>query len=259
VETARHIEALRREGELLASAAAATELDAPVPTTPGWNVRDLLRHIGDVHRWARGHVAEERMLPIGKEDLPAIAGPLPPDDHLIEWFRQGHAALVETLSNADPDLQCWSFLPAPSPLAFWARRQAHETGMHRVDGESPSGRITPFAPDVAADGIDELLLGFFGGDGLSRPDGPAASGQSPPALAVHATDVERRWLARLGAGSIALEDQDVPADCTIRGRASDLFLLLWNRRRAEGMDVTGDRSVLEAWRGTAQIHWSRAR
>ena len=33
-------------------------------------------------------------------------------------------------------MRCFAFLPAPSPLAFWARRQAHETGIHRADVES---------------------------------------------------------------------------------------------------------------------------
>jgi hypothetical protein len=28
--------------------------DAPVPTCPGWTVRDLLAHQGMVHRWASG-------------------------------------------------------------------------------------------------------------------------------------------------------------------------------------------------------------
>jgi hypothetical protein len=39
----------------------------------------------------------------------------------------------------------------------------------------------------------------------------------------------------------------------VRGPASDLFLLLWNRRGSEGLDVVGDASTLELWRSLAKI------
>jgi uncharacterized protein (TIGR03083 family) len=247
-----HIAELRKQGELLAAAAEGADPDAAIPTTPEWRMRDLLRHMGDVHRWARGHVAEGRMLPIGPDDLPAVAGPLPDDAHLLEWFREGHALLVHALETADPDLQCWSFLPAPSPLAFWARRQAHETGIHRADAESPSGRITPFAADTAVDGIEELLFGFFGRPN-DEPD------PRPRTLHVHATDLEGEWLIDIGAKGLEPRRGHEPADTTVRGSASDLFLLLWNRRSSEGLDVAGDASLLTVWKENAQIEWSRAR
>jgi uncharacterized protein (TIGR03083 family) len=85
------------------------------------------------------------------DGLDQVVPAQPEDDVLVEWFVAGHAALVQALRDADPDLACWTFLPAPSPLAFWARRQAHETGIHRVDAESPADSITPFPPAFAAD------------------------------------------------------------------------------------------------------------
>ena len=48
-------------------------------------------------------------------------------------------------------------------------------------------------------------------------------------------------------------------DCEVHGTASDLHLLLWNRRGADGLDVQGDASLLTHWRDTVQIRWSRAR
>src|SRR5579859_3729716 len=138
------ITALQREGELLAAAAATQVPDTPIPTCPGWTMRDLVRHTGGVHRWATAHVVDRLLHPIDGLD-PVV--PVQPDDAvLVEWFVAGHAALVQALRTADPDLVCWTFLPAPSPLAFWARRQAHETAIHRVDAESPGDCITPFPP-----------------------------------------------------------------------------------------------------------------
>ena len=61
------------------------------------------------------------------------------DPELLAWFRAGHASLAETLTEADPALVCATFMAAPSPLAFWARRQAHETAIHRADAEIAAG------------------------------------------------------------------------------------------------------------------------
>jgi uncharacterized protein (TIGR03083 family) len=251
VEVAEHIAALRREAERLASAASRADLDAAIPTCPGWRVRDLLRHMGEVHRWASAHVTERRMEPIAAVDT--VAGPLPQDAGLLDWFREGHARLVRSLETADPDVQCWTFLPAPSPLAFWARRQAHETGIHRADAESPSGAITPFEPAFAVDGVDELLRAF-----LSRP-GDEVTEDSTPTLHLHAADRDGEWLVRLGQGRMEVRREHGPADCTVIGSASDLQLLVWNRRAPQGLDVQGDASILAFWRETVQVHWSRPR
>ncbi|MFJ7770051.1 maleylpyruvate isomerase N-terminal domain-containing protein [Streptomyces sp. NPDC097107] len=64
METATFVEILDREGVLLASAAEAAGVDAKVPTCPGWQVRDLLRHTGMVHRWAAEIVAEGHAGPV---------------------------------------------------------------------------------------------------------------------------------------------------------------------------------------------------
>src|SRR5262245_14048839 len=129
-----YVGALRSQGELLADAAQRAGLAAAVPSCPGWTVRDLLRHTGYVHRWATGFVAEGLTRPVGASEE-EILGRGPADAELPFWFREGHAALVRALGAAAPGLNCWAFLPAPSPLAFWARRQAHETAIHRVDAE----------------------------------------------------------------------------------------------------------------------------
>jgi hypothetical protein len=58
MEIAEHVNALRREGEWLADAAGRAGLDAPVPPCAPWQVKDLLRHTGYVHRWAARHINE---------------------------------------------------------------------------------------------------------------------------------------------------------------------------------------------------------
>lgn len=246
MEISEHIAALRDEGELLAEAAAAAGPDAPIPTCPDWKMRDLVRHIGIVHRWATVHVAEARTERADGVEEEVGAGP--DDADLVDWFRAGHAALVDALESAPPDLECWGFLPAPSPLAFWARRQCHETAIHRVDAQRALGPISPIPSLVAADGIDELLSCF-----ITRRGGRLQSDE-PRTLGVHATDTNDDWLVRIADRVETARGHD-DAECILSGSASDLDMFLWNRRDLDGLHVSGDRALLDLWRGAVTIRW----
>ncbi|MEV0479239.1 maleylpyruvate isomerase family mycothiol-dependent enzyme [Streptomyces sp. NPDC050508] len=246
MDTDAFVETLDREGGLLASAAEAAGVEATVPTCPQWQVRDLLRHTGMVHRWATAYVAEGYTAHHPDGGLPDLDGA-----ELVAWFREGHRALVDTLAAAPPDVECWHFFPAPSPLAFWARRQAHETTVHRVDAESARGGTpTEIAPDFAADGIDELLRGFHG-----RRKSRVRS-EEPRVLRVQATDTDGAvWTVRLSQEPPAAErDGSGDADCELAGPAGQLYLALWNR--APFPSVTGDASLAALWRERSTVTWS---
>jgi hypothetical protein len=45
------------------------------------------------------------------------------------------------------------------------------------------------------------------------------------------------------------------ARCDVTGLARDLYLTLWNRRPADGLQVTGDPGILVAFARTLQITW----
>jgi uncharacterized protein (TIGR03083 family) len=213
-------------------------------------MRDLVGHLSHVHRWATAHVAQRRSEAMDEREEADLFATGPNDAGLIDWFREGHAALVRSLETAAPDLACWSFLPAPSPLAFWARRQAHETAIHRADAQSAAGAITAFPPAFAADGIDELLFGF-----VSRPRGRLRS-DPPRTLYLQSSDTAREWLVRIGPERVEVRGEPGHGDCTVRGPASDLYLLLWNRRPADDLTVQGDAGLLDLWRDLVQIRWS---
>ncbi|MFI8521970.1 maleylpyruvate isomerase family mycothiol-dependent enzyme [Streptomyces sp. NPDC085481] len=244
-----HIDALDAAGKALLVAAAAAGPDAEVVTCPGWRVRDLLRHTTMVHRWATAFVAEglTSYRPDGGET--GLDG-----DALLAYVREGHARLVGALREAPAGLECWTFLPAPSPLAFWARRQAHETTVHRADAESAlaagPGSVDPV---LAADGIDELLRAFHGRD-RSRVRTP-----EPRTLRVRATDTGDVWTVRLSRDAPRTETTaDGPADCELAGSAGRLYLTLWNRLpyEDEALAVTGDASLARLWRENSAVTWS---
>ncbi|MEV7887710.1 maleylpyruvate isomerase family mycothiol-dependent enzyme [Streptomyces sp. NPDC002817] len=238
METAEFVHILDQEGRSLAAAAEQAGTDAKVPTCPEWQVRDLLRHTGAVHRWAAGFVADRHPSPRPLGDLPDLDGAA-----LVAWYREAHGHLVDTLTAADPDIQCWHFLPAPSPLAFWARRQAHETAVHRFDAESArGGSPSGIAPAFAVDGIDELLTGFH-----ARQKSRVRS-ERPRVLRVRATDTEGAvWTVRLSQEPpAARRGAEGDAECEIAGPAGQLYLSLWNRVPFPA--VTGDTALAELWR-----------
>jgi uncharacterized protein (TIGR03083 family) len=257
VQISGHIEALDSCGSRLAAAAEAAGLDAPVPSCPAWRVGDLLRHIGYVHRWAAGYVAGQvtAAVPELTEAEQLSAGP--PGTELLTWYRDGHAALVAALSSADPAMTAWTFLAAPSPLAFWARRQAHETAIHCADAELAAGISPGYPAGFAADGVDEILVAFFGRNAVP-------SSGSDRVLLVAAADTGDDWHVRLapgGQGAVSTGRGRCPggltADCTVTGPASELYLLLWNRLGAGAdVDVSGDPAVLAAWRAGMNLTWS---
>jgi hypothetical protein len=78
-------------------------------------------------------------------------------------------------------------------------------------------------------------------------------------LALRATDLDAHWHVRLtpgDPGGIVVSREDAAAECAVAATASDLYLLLWNRRSSAGLDVEGDRGVLDQWRQQVQINWS---
>ncbi|TQL75287.1 uncharacterized protein (TIGR03083 family) [Stackebrandtia endophytica] len=248
-----HIDALRREGALLAEVADEVGIHAPVPTCPNWTIRDLLWHTGTVHRWARTIVEQRRTEEPAETEMARIAGPIPDDALLVEWYRESHAQLVRTLSNAPPDLACWQFLNAASPLEFWTRRQAHETAIHRVDAESARGdEISPVGEQFASDGIDELVKGFH-----SRKKSRVRSATNR-ILRLRATDepIGRDWYLHISPEPLATTHAPYgTVDCTLSGPVELIYLALWNRCRVDDLTVDGDATLVKLWQETSAVTW----
>lgn len=61
MEVHEHLDFLQREGELLATAATDVDPDTPAATVPDFPLRELVRHIGGIHRWATTTIREARV------------------------------------------------------------------------------------------------------------------------------------------------------------------------------------------------------
>ena len=250
---AQHVDALEVGAGRLAQWATQAGLDAPVPTCPGWTVRDLLAHQGMVHRWATAVVRGDDPASVDDEALEA-QGRDAPDP--VAWLGAGAADLVSALRTASDDLDVMTFLrDAPPPRAFWARRQCHETTVHALDAvAAASGRPLTGADawlddTMAVDGVDELLVGFW----QRRTKGPRS--EQPYTATVSATngptwvlDVRQEHpVTRRLAGGDA-----IPAGVrALSGTAADLYLALWNR----GGEVEDTTDLLTEWRAPGAITW----
>ncbi|MEW1954582.1 maleylpyruvate isomerase family mycothiol-dependent enzyme [Terrabacter sp. NPDC080008] len=243
-------EALGAASTVLRANAMASGLDARVPTCPEWGVRDLVVHLGMVHRWAAGHL---RGAPAPPEAFER-EGHEAPD--LLDWFDVGATGLLQAIVDAPDDLEALVFLrDAPAPRRFWTRRQCHETTVHAVDAlgarlhRTARPEETWIRPAIALDGIDELLVGFVPRRPLTPPPGGAAR------VLVRPDGAAVAWLVSIEADGRATTtrttaDLNEDLDHVLAGSAVELYLRLWNRAAAE---PAGD---LEAWwRRSVSVTW----
>ena len=127
---------------------------------------------------------------------------------------------------------------------------AHESLIHRIDGKLAHDVANVIDADLAVDGIDELL------DTMAPR--AFARGQSGLAGILHleATDSDARWTAKMTPDSIAVTrgpNGARIADVTLRGKASDLLLVLYNRADIDSVDVTGDEELIRSWREQVRL------
>jgi len=213
------------------------DLEAPVPSCPGWSFADLVDHLGGVHQWARHAIVAGT--PDGRPTSAPGARPA-----LAGWYRDAASALISTLRNTDPSAPAWTFGSKPRTASFWSRRQAHETAMHLWDAGLSQGIDLPIEDSMAADGIDEVI-GVF----LPRQ---VRLGRTSPlehalALAVTGPGDPARWVVT-GDGTGPAADRDALAEATITGPADRLLLLLWGRTDLDDprLAVSGDEAAAHA-------------
>lgn len=248
-----HVALIRAAAETLVNVFGSAGPQAPVPTCPQWYTRDLIVHLGIIHRWAAANLRNEPDAAEAIEENHVLA--TVPDADLAEWSRAGVMDLTTTLATVSPDVDVMVFLnDAGRPRDFWARRQAHETTIHAVDGLAAKLGRMPTAIEAgidtatATDGIDELLSGFFtrGRSDLGQ--------QRPVTVSVTPDDVATGWTLRAGTDGTSVARSSGPeADVRFSGTAAQLYLGLWNR----GDEITahGDPALLERWHTVQQVRW----
>jgi hypothetical protein len=249
MEHETYVLAVREETERFLEVLLPVPAHARVPTC-AWSAADLLWHVAEVqHHWAavvrgahgEGVVAPERPAGLGAlRELAATAG----------------TELATALAEAAPQDRAWSWHEDGGTVAWIARRQAHEALVHRVDAELTAGvAVTPPTPELAADGVDEVLHVMV--DGVPPWGTYTADGV---VVRLECSNVPAAWLLRLGrftgtgpeSGTVydldaaAVErvpdpegSSEVEPDLVVRAPAWELDLWLWGRGGTDGFDVRG--------------------
>jgi uncharacterized protein (TIGR03083 family) len=246
VDFPSYLEQIEEQSSALRAAAVSAGPAAAVPTCPEWTVDRLVRHLARVHGWV---VEALRTAP----DADEVPAPRPPQgwDELLSWWDDTRTTLVADLRAAGPDSPVWVFhSEVERTSAFWARRQAHETAIHRLDAEhaaagSARAAALPslvFDADLAADGIDEALM-LMVPRKLAR-ERPDVGGT----VLFHAADAGRAWLVRLEPGALPEVGPagDTDTDASVVGTADAVYRAVWHRPSTA--IVNGDRALVEALR-----------
>jgi hypothetical protein len=260
VDTAGYVEVIEAESGRLRAALRRATRTAVVPTAPEWSVADLTWHVAEV-QWFWGTIVADLLEDV--DDLEELQRPV--DDELPGLVARSGKELVTALRARRPDDRCWSWHEDGGQVAWVARRQAHEALIHRVEAElAAGGPVTDAEPALAADGVDELLVGMLGLPSWTTfaPDGPA--------VAVVTTDTDDAWHVELGRVTGTSPNSgnqvDQEAVCvragrppegevgaTLAGQAWDVDRWLWGRGPADPLRMAGDHGLLHHLRAIAEI------
>jgi len=235
------VAALRHQAGAFRAAVGEADLTATVPSCPEWTVQQLVAHLGKVYDWVRLVLESAGERPGRKEEQPGAGD-------VREWFDHVFGPLMTAIERIEPDAPAWNWAGRPAVAAFWPRRMAHETAVHRWDAQLVGGLAEPIETRLAADGISEVLDTW-----LPAGRGTVSNG-ALGLVRLNATDEGGSWLVRLRPQGITLLDEKTvlegaaEAQTGVAGTASDLMLALWGRIAPSALAVEGDPARFEALR-----------
>ncbi len=234
---------LQQAADSMVAATQAGPLDAIVPACPGWTLRDLVVHVGEVHQWARANITDLERAPRHTTVPPS------PDEDLATWYRRCFDDLAEVLESTDPAAPAWTVQPSNRTAGFWSRRQCHELAMHVVDARQAQNAVTYYEPALAVDGLSEIFDVWL----YRRPAWRVPPVDLAAPVEVSCTDRDARWvLAPTGSaeppeyeafGPTPPATAPAPA-AAIRGEAAELLLMFWGRADPSSVTIDGDAELV---------------
>jgi uncharacterized protein (TIGR03083 family) len=243
MDDSEYLDCLSSDYGHLRDAATAVDLTAPVPGCAGWTMADLVSHVAVVylHKVTVMRTGEwpEQWPP------PALA-----DEAPVPLLERGYGQLTAEFSSREPTAPAPTWYDPDQTVAFWIRRMAQETVIHRIDAEQAAGLpVTAVSTNLAVDGVDEVLRVCLGYGSVSWPDefaqiqgGHLAGQDNQDTITVVAGPAT--WTVRPSPREVLISDgaTDNPR-VTIEAAPDPMLRWLWGRASHDQVRVTGD----QAW------------
>tara|TARA_B100000686_G_scaffold336153_1_gene405705 strand:- start:375 stop:1100 length:726 start_codon:yes stop_codon:yes gene_type:complete len=209
--------------------------NAEVPACPGWNMSDLVSHVGSVYG------AVEQVISLDSTDRPSVPFPTPPDQEVLNWARNNFQNLTHIFSDIAPVHPIWTW-GREQNVGWFVRRMAHETLVHMWDAETSAQEHISVDGDIAMDGINEFI------------DGPLQFSLRPDielfypngSVHLHRTDGDGEWLLQPTTHGLSVRYAHEKGDIAVRGSAMNLLLYLWGRHPQE-IETFGDEVLVAEW------------
>jgi uncharacterized protein (TIGR03083 family) len=189
--------------------------DAPVPTCPGWTLRDLVGHMGQAPRWMAGVVRS------GAAAVPPDPRDAEPPADWRGWLLAGADELRSAVAEAGPGTPVWT-LAGPRPARWWVRRALADLVVHTADAALTVGVPFTVPPARAADVISEGL------DLLAAPGLATFPGTREGTIALRPPTGDG-WLITRAAAGHTWRPGTADTDTELSGTTQDLLLVLMRR------------------------------
>lgn len=204
--------------------------DDPVPACPGWGIVDVVTHLA--FGLGLAYPAGLQAAPEASADdaLSAVPWPtsIPTGDGARDAFCRHMNDCEAVFRSTDPDTPCWTYA-GPGVAAFWFRRAAIETSLHRLDvAAALGGETDTIRLDRVHDAVVETV-------DFAVPYGTDIVGAPSAALRI-----------RIEGHADHLQLGDGPAGAEITGDGQAVLSALWGRPH-DGVAVAGDPIVATEW------------
>lgn len=211
-------------------------LGEAVPSCPGWTGADLAKHVAEVYL----HKAESIRRGEMPEPWPPDLGPDP-----LAALDDAYRELTAQFEAHKPEEPAPSWYEPGRTVGWWIRRMAQETVIHRVDAELAAGvEPLPIPADLAADGIDEVLVCFLAYGTTAYPEYTREAVQSCDGSTVRIDTESGSWLVQLGPEVVTVERTAADAEAVIRGSEDAVLRWLWRRVGNAAVELDGNRAVV---------------
>jgi len=214
----------------------AGALGERVPSCPDWTGADLANHVAAVYM----HKTEC----IRRGEIPLPWEPeLGPDP--LAALDKAYRELTAEFAAHGPDEPAPTWYEPVQTVGWWLRRMAQETVIHRIDAELAAGvEPLPVPADLAADGIDEVLVCFVAYGTTAYPEHVADVMADCDGSTVRIDTESGSWLVQLGPDVVTVERGSADAEAVVRGSEGAVLGWLWRRAGNSAVELDGNRAVV---------------